>query len=169
MPWTLDRSARPVVPDPLAPPDPTDRPEAAGETTRRRRPLIVALVIAMVVLLAAAAYLASPAIGDKLQHWGPGASAASPAPLASRSAMPPPSVATPSPGSSRSPGPSQEAGPSAAPTPARTPFIHVVARGEYLNGIAARYGVPVDAIVKANRITDPSLIYVGERLIIPRP
>ena len=45
----------------------------------------------------------------------------------------------------------------------------MVARGEYLIGIAARYGVPVDAIVSANRITDPSLIYVGERLIIPRP
>jgi hypothetical protein len=169
MPWTHDRAARPVSPGPIAAPNPTDPPKTAGEKMRWRRPLVVAIAIAIVVLLAAAAYLASPAIGDKLQHWGPGASAASPAPLASRSAMPAPSVATPSPGSSRSPGPSQGAGPTAAPTPARTPFIHVVARGEYLNGIAARYGVPVDAIVKVNRITDPSLIYVGERLIIPRP
>jgi hypothetical protein len=169
MPWTLDRLARPVVPGPIAAPDPTDRPETAGEKMRWRRPLIVAIVIAIVVLLAAAAYVASPAIGDWLRHPGAGASAASPVPLASRSVMPAPSVATPSPGSSPSPDPSLGAGPTVAPTPAATPTIHVVARGEYLIGIAARYGVPVDAIVNANRITDPSLIYVGERLIIPRP
>ena len=175
MPWTLDRAARPVSPGPIAAPDPTDPPKTAGEKMWSRRPLTAAIVIAIVVLLAAAAYLASPAIGDWLQHPGAGASAASPAPLASRSVKPSPSVAAPSPGSSSSPdpspnpGPSLGAGPTVAPTRAATPTIHVVARGESLIGIAARYGVPVDAIISANRITDPSLIYVGERLVIPRP
>jgi LysM repeat protein len=36
-------------------------------------------------------------------------------------------------------------------------------------GIAARYGVPVDAIITANRLKDPSLIYVGQQLVIPSP
>jgi nucleoid-associated protein YgaU len=169
MPWTLDRAARPVSPGPIAPPDPTDRPETAGERMRWRRPLTVAIMIAIVVLLGAAAYLASPAISDWLRHPGVGASAASPGPLASRAAKPAPSLVTPRTDPSASPDPSLGARPTVAPTPAGTPFIHVVARGEYLIGIAARYGVPVDAIINANRITDPSLIYVGERLIIPRP
>jgi LysM repeat protein len=45
--------------------------------------------------------------------------------------------------------------------------IHVVQWGETLSIIASRYGVTVDAIMTANGLTDPNLIYVGQRLIIP--
>jgi LysM repeat protein len=45
--------------------------------------------------------------------------------------------------------------------------IHVVQWGETLSIIADRYGVTVDAIMTANGLTDPNLIYVGQRLIIP--
>ncbi len=41
---------------------------------------------------------------------------------------------------------------------------HVVARGETLGSIAARYGIGVDQLAKANGITNTSVIYVGARL-----
>ncbi len=46
-------------------------------------------------------------------------------------------------------------------------IIHVVERGENLTLIAARYGTTVGAIVQANDIANPNLIYVGQRLVIP--
>ncbi|MGC9400621.1 MAG: LysM peptidoglycan-binding domain-containing protein [Anaerolineae bacterium] len=54
-----------------------------------------------------------------------------------------------------------------APPPAPSGKIHVVQRGEFLSLIAARYGVNMWAIARANGITNPSHIYVGQRLIIP--
>ena len=44
---------------------------------------------------------------------------------------------------------------------------HVVKRGENLSSIARMYGVTTDAIAQANNITNPNLIYVGQRLLIP--
>ncbi len=45
----------------------------------------------------------------------------------------------------------------------------MVARGETLTSIAARYGVSVRALAAANGITDPNTIYAGQRLVIPGP
>lgn len=53
----------------------------------------------------------------------------------------------------------------AAAAPA--PKIHVVARGETLTGIARLYGSTVAAIAKANGISRPSFIRVGQRITIP--
>lgn len=44
---------------------------------------------------------------------------------------------------------------------------HVVAAGENLAAIALRYGVTVQAIVQANNLANPSLIWVGQVLRIP--
>ena len=56
-----------------------------------------------------------------------------------------------------------------APTaPAAAARSHVVQRGEHLTGIARRYGVSVSAIVAANGISNPSRIFGGQRLAIPR-
>lgn len=61
----------------------------------------------------------------------------------------------------------------ATPTPASeaspTPFgrIHIVRRGETLQSIALKYGVTVRELSAANRIRNPNLIYVGQRLVIP--
>jgi LysM repeat protein len=46
-------------------------------------------------------------------------------------------------------------------------LVHVVKPGENLYRIALRYGTTVQAIAAANGIHNPSLIYVGQRLIIP--
>jgi LysM repeat protein len=45
--------------------------------------------------------------------------------------------------------------------------VHVVAAGETLRIIAARYGVTVDAITAANNIVNPDRIFSGQRLTIP--
>ncbi len=45
--------------------------------------------------------------------------------------------------------------------------IHVVAWGETLTAIAARYGVAVDSIMTANNLAAPDRIYAGQHLIIP--
>ncbi len=44
---------------------------------------------------------------------------------------------------------------------------HVVQRGENLFRISLRYGTTVQAIVAANNIANPNLIFVGQTLIIP--
>jgi LysM repeat protein len=44
---------------------------------------------------------------------------------------------------------------------------YTVQPGDNLSRIAAKYGVTVDSIVKANKIANPRLIYSGTKLIIP--
>jgi len=46
--------------------------------------------------------------------------------------------------------------------------VHIVRRGETLAGIASRYGTTVAAIATLNGLRNPNLIYVGQRLNIPR-
>jgi len=46
---------------------------------------------------------------------------------------------------------------------------HTVQAGENLTRIAAQYGTTVQAIAQANNIINPSLIFVGQVLIIPVP
>jgi LysM repeat protein len=45
--------------------------------------------------------------------------------------------------------------------------VHVVQRGENLYRIALRYGTTVQALASANNLSTTSLIYAGQRLIIP--
>jgi len=45
--------------------------------------------------------------------------------------------------------------------------IHVVQPGETLTRIALRYGTTISAIVAASDLANPSLIFVGQRLVIP--
>ena len=58
------------------------------------------------------------------------------------------------------------------PTPTNTPvpstgFYYTVRRGDTLSSIARRYGTTVQAIVQANGIVNPNLIFSGQRLWIP--
>lgn len=55
----------------------------------------------------------------------------------------------------------------AEPLTEGTPGKHVVRAGENLFRIALRYGMTVEAIAKANGITNAALIYVGQTLTIP--
>jgi len=47
------------------------------------------------------------------------------------------------------------------------PAIHVVQRGETLFHIARQYSTSVEALARANGITTPGSIRVGQRLLIP--
>ncbi|MDH7489747.1 MAG: LysM peptidoglycan-binding domain-containing protein [Anaerolineae bacterium] len=53
------------------------------------------------------------------------------------------------------------------PPPSSGTRTHVVLPGDTLYGIAARYGVSVQALAQANGLTLYSIIYVGQTLIIP--
>ncbi len=56
----------------------------------------------------------------------------------------------------------------APPPPAQT-VVHVVQPGETLAGIALRHATTVWAIVQVNGLSNPNVIYVGQRLVIPGP
>jgi LysM repeat protein len=45
--------------------------------------------------------------------------------------------------------------------------VHVVQRGESLGTIAQRYNVSQNDLARTNGITNPNLVYVGQRLVIP--
>ena len=53
------------------------------------------------------------------------------------------------------------------PTKAPDAIRYTVKRGDTLWGIAKKFGVTVSAVVNANNIRNPNLIYVGEVFIIP--
>ncbi len=59
--------------------------------------------------------------------------------------------------------------PSGTPPVPGTETTHVVQSGETIYSIARQYSVDPDAIIAANGITNPSLIYPGQTLIIPAP
>ncbi len=44
---------------------------------------------------------------------------------------------------------------------------YVVQRGDTLSSIAARFGVSATALARANGITNPNFVWVGQRLVIP--
>lgn len=46
-------------------------------------------------------------------------------------------------------------------------ITHVVASGETLNRLAAKYNASVSSIVSANNLSNPDLIRVGQKLVIP--
>jgi LysM repeat protein len=45
--------------------------------------------------------------------------------------------------------------------------VHIVRWGETLSSIAARYGVTVGALARANHLRNPNFIYAGQRLVVP--
>jgi LysM repeat protein len=68
--------------------------------------------------------------------------------------------------------PGTTVGPTPAPTappppPGTSESIYIVQRGDTLFLISARFGVSQAAIIAANGLTNPNLIFVGQRLTIP--
>jgi murein DD-endopeptidase MepM/ murein hydrolase activator NlpD len=55
---------------------------------------------------------------------------------------------------------------SAGAAPTAAPRVHVVQPGDTLGAIARRYGVPVSSLARANGISDPNRINVGQRLTV---
>jgi LysM repeat protein len=57
--------------------------------------------------------------------------------------------------------------PHAEAAPNASGGTYVVQTGDTLNSIAARYGVSPSTLARANGITNPNRIYIGQRLVIP--
>ena len=55
-----------------------------------------------------------------------------------------------------------------APQPKTAPSKYKVKAGDTLLGIALKYGVTVDALKQANRLTS-DMLHIGDELIIPNP
>jgi LysM repeat protein len=55
----------------------------------------------------------------------------------------------------------------AATAAARQPVTHTVQLGDTLAGIARKFGVSAAAILQTNSISNPDLIWVGQKLLIP--
>ena len=87
-------------------------------------------------------------IGQLLQVPGNGAAVASRAPAA-----PPPAAA-----------PGAVSGPSKA---SAVPGVHTVGQGESAESIARKYGISVGELARANQLTDPRKIRIGQLLTIP--
>lgn len=58
---------------------------------------------------------------------------------------------------------------STSAAPVENDVVHIVQPGETLGSIALRYGVSMWDIAQANGIANPNYIYVGQRLVIPKP
>ncbi len=54
----------------------------------------------------------------------------------------------------------------AAPDDAEA-VVHIVAAGDTLANIAYKYGTTASALMRANNLEDPNLIFIGQRIIIP--
>jgi LysM repeat protein len=145
-------------PSPWQAPEPVLIAEPASSQVRRgSSPWLVGALVLLVLVLATGIGLGAAMLVPSIADTDPPGSTIPPP--AHTSTPPPPPAATPA----TTPTPSRS--PSSSPTPR----IHVVARGENLTQIATRYGVTVEAIVRANGIADPNLIEPGQRLIIPNP
>jgi LysM repeat protein len=57
--------------------------------------------------------------------------------------------------------------PTATASPTPTYAAHIVQEAETVAGIAARYGISVDAVVQANNLANPNLVTQGQQLLIP--
>ena len=57
----------------------------------------------------------------------------------------------------------------AAAAAKKSGYTHVVEAGETLSAIAEAYKVPLKTIMRANRITDPSRLRIGQKLFVPDP
>lgn len=56
-----------------------------------------------------------------------------------------------------------------APVGSPTPIIHIVQKGDTLNSVSRKYGIPVQEIAVLNNIYNANSIAVGQELLIPTP
>lgn len=54
------------------------------------------------------------------------------------------------------------------PLASPTPFIHIIAVGETLLGLAERYGISLDVLLAANPGVNASLLSIGQEILIPQ-
>lgn len=76
----------------------------------------------------------------------------------------PPAAGSPAAGEATAP-----AAPATSVPPATSGSItHIVQPGDTLKSIAARYGVSLEALLKANNVPNPDSLNVGQEIRVPR-
>ena len=141
-------------------------PEDAVARPRRRSRLVSILVGLVILGLVGAGGFGIGMLLPQLIPLPAGDSAVvSPAPSGAVPSVSPGASAGPSPAPSPSPSPLA----SVAPSPGATPRTYVVRRGDQLGRIAASFGITLQALQDANGITNPNLIFAGQKLVIPAP
>lgn len=113
----------------------------------RRRTLSLVIVLAIAIALFPTAAFASSGYGHQGRAWDPG-------PRQQRGQH--------QPAQQPSQHPSQNNN-----HPSQCAETYRVRPGDTLSGIAARFGVPVNQLAKANGIRNPNRIYAGQVLCIP--
>ncbi|MEY4042967.1 MAG: hypothetical protein RL529_534 [Actinomycetota bacterium] len=103
---------------------------------------------------------------------GPGTAPTSPTPTPTPTPTPsksPTPTPTPTKSATPTPTPTKSATPTKSPTPTPTakPTSYTVLAGDTLQSIARKFGVTLDALMAANKITNANLIKVGQKLVIP--
>lgn len=92
-----------------------------------------------------------------------------PSPTPQLVVVPPTPIATPLPEPTPSPRPQPESGPTPTPIPTPAPQEYIVQEGDTLTAIAQGFGVAASVLAEYNKIADPDVINVGQRLRIPPP
>lgn len=154
-------------------PDPNLRRSATVRSGRLAGVPVLPIVIVVVLILALTAFVMP---GWLLSAGTAGPTPAASAPIAAGSPSPTPTdpLATPTPAftlggtPTLSPSPTTSSQPTPSPTYRHT-IKYVVRPGDTLKELAAKYGVTVQSIVDANKLSDPNLILSGQTLLIPQP
>ncbi len=60
-----------------------------------------------------------------------------------------------------------DANPAITPNETEDTVVHVIQSGEFPLNIAAQYDIPVEILLSANNISDPTRLQIGQELIIP--
>ena len=136
--------------------------EVQAMVRRRRARMVPAILLAVagviiigIVLLVAAAMSNGPGLGLLKTET----------PTASVTPSPSATATTPAPTDTPQATPTETV--TSGPSPTPTQVIHTVVEGENLFSIAEIYRANVCLIMAVNNITDPSLLFVGQTLIIP--
>ena len=80
-----------------------------------------------------------------------------------------PAKATPTPTSKAEPTPAASPQAVSSPTAESSGTSYSVEAGDTLYSIATKFNTTVDAIVAANKIANPDVISIGQKLTIPKP
>ncbi len=141
-------------------------PSAIVAAIRSRGTVQVALAVVLLIAFAALAATRLPTDPAAVASPSPSATVV-PTAAPTPTPTPAPPSASPTPAPTPTPTPEPTLQPTASPSPSASPATYIVQSGDTLFGIAARFGTTVAILQELNAIENPSLIRVGQVLVLP--